>query len=257
MGLSNRAQGFGKMQIRGKVMRSRGGDKPDDSFSYESQFVDQLCSALPDHLSCRANAWQVAREVSVGRCIADVVVLLPHGSDWHQPLELLTTYESVILSSLRLGGPTRIDLLENRCGIAHGGLRSGALDRLVAWEMVTLGKGGRISLRVEKWPVTVIAIEAKLMRWRDALTQAVAYRKFADESYVAIPDMYAAPATKASSQFRENGVGLLVVSGNSVLVSIDPAASHAQDWRREFVVSRLTANGHKTHRGNNQCPVIS
>ena len=33
----------------------------------------------------------------------------------------------------------------------------------------------------------VVAVEAKLLRWRDALAQAISYLRFANESYVALP----------------------------------------------------------------------
>jgi hypothetical protein len=87
----------------------------------------------------------------------------------------------------------------------------------------------------------LIAVEAKLLRWRDALAQAAAYRRYADEVYVALPEGFGAPAIVSADLFRAAGVGLLIVSGNRLRQAVAATVSRDHDWRREFVYSRLTS----------------
>lgn len=85
----------------------------------------------------------------------------------------------------------------------------------------------------------IVAIEAKLLRWREALTQAHEYRKYADLAFVALPPRTAKRAGANSEQFRAAGVGLLTVVDGALRVCIAPSRSRSHDWRREFVLSRV------------------
>ena len=63
-------------------------------------------------------------------------------------------------------------------------------------------------LRISKNPI--IAVEAKLKKWRDALLQAARYKKYADFSYVAL--MEGTLKNVDLKLFEENNIGLLSVS---------------------------------------------
>jgi hypothetical protein len=226
-----------------KPQKANGGEM----FSDEAEFVEKLCTVLPDHLSSPDSAVRLAREVNVGRVIVDVVALRAQTDGRLYVEDVFTTRESVILSLLRVDGPTRIDLLENRCGIARGGLREGALTRLLTWGIVSLERGGRVTMTHNAFPVNIVAIEAKLTKWREALSQAIEYRRFADHAYVALPSLWATPAIKSSEVFEKHGIGLMVLSGDELEVVVEPEQDHAHDWRREFVLSRLLASGHDSN----------
>lgn len=182
----------------------------------------------------------LAREVGVGRHIADMVLLLQEPGAGAPRLGTFTAAESVVLASLRKVGATRIDLLESRCGLEKHELRSGALDRLMDWNLIHRQRGGRISLNSSHASdVRIIAIEAKLVRWRRALEQAVQYGRYADFSYVLLPASRSAPALSEPYLFESSGVGLLVADQDAVTTVIDAAPVADHDWRREFVYSRL------------------
>jgi hypothetical protein len=57
----------------------------------------------------------------------------------------------------------------------------------------------------------VVAIEAKLDKWRRALFQAQRYRAFANASYVTVPEPKASRLLQHRRQFRKTGVGLICV----------------------------------------------
>ncbi|HUW12277.1 MAG TPA: hypothetical protein VM537_21305 [Anaerolineae bacterium] len=84
---------------------------------------------------------------------------------------------------------------------------------------------------------TILAFEAKLSRWRDALHQAYRNTCYAHLSYVVLPEQTAARARRHSREFEIRAVGLCCVSGGCIEVAI-PASKHdpIQPW-----LSRLAA----------------
>ncbi len=70
----------------------------------------------------------------------------------------------------------------------------------------------------------LIAFEAKLTRWRDALNQAFRNTFFAHRSYVVLPVRTAAIAARYAADFARRRTGLCSVSDNAVNVIL-PAPS--------------------------------
>ncbi len=206
----------------------------------ESLLVLQVLGLLPAYLATRSGAWNFRREVVVGRSIADVVGLKLPGKEWLKPPDVLTIAESVVISLLRRHGPTRIDILERLCGVRPCGLRNGVLRRLQKWGIIERQVGGRISLSIS-WPgpVEIIAIEAKLTKWKEALEQATSYLRFADESYVVLPQTRARKAIEARKYFECAGVGLWVITESGIMEEVNATRSGNNDWQREFVYSRI------------------
>jgi hypothetical protein len=214
--------------------RARGGS---EFHSNETDLVTDLIGNLPAYLQRASTTCSIHREVGVGRSIADVVAALMPEKAVRVPPPL-SVQESVLISALRSNGPTRIDVLEQLCGMTPKSLRGGALNRLETAGVVARGDGGRISLGRWCRSGSLIAIEAKLTRWLDALEQASVYRQFADRVYVALPADCVQPAMRARAMFERAGVGLLSVNGE-IRCEIRAQALGAHDWRREYVYSRL------------------
>lgn len=77
----------------------------------------------------------------------------------------------------------------------------------------------------------VIAIEAKLTKWRDALQQAYRNRCFAHSSYVLLPKQVALRAICYSTDFEIRGVGVCYIEGNELLIALVAArAEPLQPW---------------------------
>jgi hypothetical protein len=204
-----------------------------------------LCAQLPALLAGRAQPRSIGREVVVGGSIADVVVLLGGVAPAVAVRKPLSVGESVVLSVLRRDGATTSDELTRRCGL--NGKTKRVLGRLDRLGLVKSTATGRVAAK-RSWLNTtkIVAVEAKLLRWRDALAQATTYRRYADESYVALPEAYAQPALEGAEFFRAAGVGLVVVSEHGARCVISAAKARDHDWRREFVYSRLTSTGSDT-----------
>ncbi|MBL0220060.1 MAG: hypothetical protein IPQ07_40110 [Myxococcales bacterium] len=77
----------------------------------------------------------------------------------------------------------------------------------------------------------VIAIEAKLMRWRHAVQQAYRNRCFAHKSCVLLPRAVAYSAVRFCAEFERRGVGLCTLSGEEIEILIEPPRSEPlQPW---------------------------
>jgi hypothetical protein len=68
----------------------------------------------------------------------------------------------------------------------------------------------------------VIAFEAKLGRWRDALHQAHRNTCFAHRSYVVVPAETAARAARYEREFRRRRVGLCYLENGRLEVVLEP-----------------------------------
>lgn len=77
----------------------------------------------------------------------------------------------------------------------------------------------------------VIAVEAKLTRWRDALQQAYRNTCFAHWSYVLLPARTAKIAERHRNAFERRGVGLCtVINGELMILHPAPKAKPLQPW---------------------------
>jgi len=214
----------------------------ESAYPTEAHLVDFAQKSLPGFFGCKGNSFFLDTEVNVGRSIADLVLLIGPDRGTNPPAVCLSVTESVILAALRNGGPTRIDLLELRCGFERQALRQGALDRLSRMGILLRGEGGRIALGSDcVQSATIIAVEAKLTKWRPALDQALLYRRYADRAYVLLPANNAQGAIKAKSEFADAGVGLLIATDTEINNIIEAAPGATHDWRRDFVYFRLLA----------------
>ena len=119
-----------------------------------------------------------------------------------------------------------------------------ALSRIGAIEKID---SGEIQLRSEfdvSHSVRLIAVEIKLKRWRQALEQAIEYRKFANEAYVVMDGAQLVMSDKVTDAFALSGVGLLLQHGKDLCKAV-PARSTtpAPSDGRLLAVSKLVESG--------------
>ena len=77
----------------------------------------------------------------------------------------------------------------------------------------------------------VIAFEAKLTRWREALHQAYRNTCLAHRSYVVLPASVAARALSSKPEFQKLGVGLCTLIDGRVVILLDvPSSDPIQPW---------------------------
>jgi hypothetical protein len=184
-------------------------------------------------------------EVSVGQTIADVVIVL-RTLEGRSPLRrALTAAESVFLARLRRDGGAPVDDVERDLRFREGELLTDPRVRdLIDARLIGISNGViRANASWMNRNVRIIAIEAKVTRWRNALQQASQYGRYADHVYVALPETAAHAASKHAMQFRNAGIGLLQVTTGNLKTLIAAQRHSDHDWRREFVASRLLPAG--------------
>lgn len=180
----------------------------------------------------------IAYEVEGDYGIADIVA----GYGEHQKLKNRRRQVGAVPSSLHL------DLLEYcaewrtveelRVWAPHGysSLRQRAIDPLVDRGLMRF-EGTRIrSIRNPRDPFDkIVAVELKLREGARGVEQANAYRLFADESYLAMPEgRFSEKVTAAAVHYR---IGLLVVSPDGVEEVLSPRPSTATSQSRRRLAS--------------------
>lgn len=91
----------------------------------------------------------------------------------------------------------------------------------------------------------LVAFEAKLTRWRDALHQAYRNQAFAHRCYVVLPPTAARLAGSHAREFERRGVGLCSVISPTCVDVIVPAKRELplQPWLSEIAVAAVERNG--------------
>ena len=83
-------------------------------------------------------------------------------------------------------------------------------------------RGGRTDVLLLADDEQLVAVEAKLVKWRIALRQAYRNSAFANLSYVALPSSTARRAERNADEFKRTGIGLLRV-GYGIVEEVIPA----------------------------------
>lgn len=156
------------------------------------------------------------------------------------PCVPLTAFEAHVVASLLPGEPMTpsaiASALWSHVERVEISLRVLEKRRLVKWV-----SGACVAMRMEVIPrdLRIMAVEAKLARWRDALRQAQAYLPFANEAFVAMPIEVATGNRALRASARAAGIGVLGVD-NLHTVVVEPAQGHrpqSGDW--VWLLSRL------------------
>jgi hypothetical protein len=207
----------------------------------EGFLVGQAASRLLAHFTAQHPrfTWRIAREIAVGRTIPDLIILGHHPA-YAVSWPALSAQDSVLVSHIRMLGTAPIDALTVMR--KRDPSLNDSIESLVRRGVLTRSRAGSISLRPElRRKGRLIAIEAKITKWRQAVTQATAYLRFADEAYVLLPQATAQRATQEWDRFRAAGVGLVASIDDGIRVLHRGGRSHSHDWRREYIYSRAFA----------------
>lgn len=93
----------------------------------------------------------------------------------------------------------------------------------------------RYSYRATEWihlePDNIVAVEAKLRNWNEALMQAIYCRSFADYCYVALDGDYW--NDDVVRQFKLEGIGLILVFQDGIKVQLEPKRTKRNQYSLE------------------------
>lgn len=98
-------------------------------------------------------------------------------------------------------------------------------------DIIALGEDGML-----------IAIEAKLEKWRDALHQAYRNTCFANHSYVLLPEKTALLALKYLAEFERRKVGVCYISHGKIVIAYKPPmVEPIQPWLSKVAIDAISA----------------
>ena len=205
----------------------------------ERGMVKRAIPGIYPALSISRDHFRTAKELTVGKSIADIVLYkFSQASNW--PAAPLSAVESVVLSIVRLRNSVRLETIARHAYMSVDDVESVVKGRLSNWDLLRFNKRGTV-LAMRDWveQSELIAIEAKLTKWREALDQAIDYKNYSDRSFVLLPHFCVNAAIAHKNEFTKVGVGLLSYSPNSVELIIDAKSSMRHPWHREYALSRL------------------
>lgn len=116
------------------------------------------------------------------------------------------------------------------------------------WEVLEYGtefnyQRGRTDVIIVSADDKVIAIEAKLKKWKQALQQAYRNQCFADLSYVLLPITEVNKALKYDREFDKRGVGLCSVTENGIDIIYEAHESQPlQPWLKKKALDFVKNN---------------
>jgi len=216
------------------------------SFRFECEMVGPLVTLLPTvfdvHTGQRA---RLLREQPIGSVIPDLLFGIWSGElPCYRGLNMVSRHILAWLSTQRMANSEeqlREDLLLSK----HAA--DSAVSTLRRIGAISKRDSGEVELRPEfdiSGSIRLIAIEMKLKRWREALAQAIEYRKFADEAYVVLDGNQVRMNTDIREAFVANGIGLFLQGSGAIEREI-PAEliAPAPSEDRLFAVSKLASSG--------------
>lgn len=217
-------------------------------FRLESELVQVLLKQLPTPFSRLLGKYQVgvATELPVNARIVDIVLVGFSQESFQdesvKSLNALSQRDLDVLAAF-----ARRKTWSPAALAAELFLDSQNLERLIEPQirrgLVKRFKTG--SLGVTGWPgilpPCMIAIEAKISRWEEALQQALRHTSFADYSLVAMDEAcLRGSEVKASAACREARIGLITVRPDGGIKFLAPCLKHVGTVR-ERTLQRLRA----------------
>jgi len=213
------------------------------------QAVFQSERELQSHLARTAarlvpdgGAMLVRREMPVGGCIPDLLLVTvtssPAESLWPQTFSYR---HACVLAELRRFTALHRTTLASRLYEEEDRLDDliSDLTRSESVEETTTGSL-RLSEGMRSLRVSVMAIEAKLSRWSEALAQAKNYCAFADRTMVALDaGLFDRSHRRALAQFRRAGVGLCLVDRDGPVLLHPGRRVERATAKREYVCSSV------------------
>lgn len=204
----------------------------------ERTMLKRATSRLITKLGLNRDKCKMIRELPIGSTIADLVIIY-HPSAHHWPAAPLSVAESAVLASIRHRGGSHTSRIGKDIAMSAATVRRLVDGRLSSLGLVRKSNDDFVTGR-GTWAKRskVIAIEAKLTRWRKALAQAQTYQRYANQSYVLLPRQVAEVAVENRQTFEDAGVGLLSFDSKGVHCHISSSDVRSHAWQREYALSR-------------------
>jgi hypothetical protein len=195
------------------------------TFRLESEMFAPIFDAVSDILPPNSSFSRVLREPAIGNVIPDLLI-----GHWNTEIQHLvlgaTNVERHILAFLLSSGyPAKIRSIEERLYISPSTLRRALIQLGRSGAIVLDDSGVEVSIAPLLQPatsVTLVAVEMKLTRWREALHQAIRYLDFADEAIVILDGNQVEVTNDMRRAFELSASGLYLHRAGQLEKILDP-----------------------------------
>ncbi len=203
-------------------------------FAYEQDLCDVLAGFLPRLVALERQSFQATYvRRAVGQVIPDLLSI--SGPRNPVPLRMrgLSNLDAAIVSLLLIGRPLQPRTIADRL---YAGLHQvqSRLNKLSSSGVIVTNPTGSFVMAPSIFQdgFHVVAVEAKLSRWREALAQAVTYRAFANRVFVALPEAVVYSKTGLLAEARHAKVGVIAVNPDCAEVTQESGctAVRSPDW---------------------------
>ncbi|MEP6766644.1 MAG: hypothetical protein ABJB66_20175 [Gemmatimonadaceae bacterium] len=227
-------------------------------FRFERDMLQPLACGVYDALGLQSDRLQILREPMFGGVIPDLLIgIVPDDftvavchNDFPQGL-----VDSFLVHFLTDCGTSEIAELQEQLGLnatsTARSLKKLHHAGLVDWTYADTAVATRFAEQV--LDIEIIAIEAKLTRWREALEQATAYKTFCDRAFVAMDANQFVLTPDCEKNFTENRVGLIVCDGDRIEQLIHAPSGNERNPQRARAALRVAASCTGLRVGRSWC----
>lgn len=199
---------------------------------YEKEMIPIITDYLNNEMGCSI----IINEFDSGYGIADIVATIDIGDQNYFPFRNIM--DVFLLFRIPSNSWIRFDDITKITAYSEKYLKYEILKCFIEHGFVTRDQNKYIrTIPVKLFKNPIIAIEAKLLKWKDGLIQAMRYKKYADYCYVAL--LQEAIKNVDINMFKNNNVGLLAVSSDGYTCTISKAKKNKE--KNKFYT--LYANG--------------
>ena len=226
---------------------------PASPFRYEREMLAPLAMGLPAQLGIdAAQIVRTIREVPLGLIIPDL--LIGHWTPCRAPgaYPSTTGVDTFVRALLECEGPLSTSQIQSRLYLS---------DRATEASLKRLSRGGAVvpvgaaegptrDLEEVRWAlaeearagcVGIVAVEAKLSRWQDAVRQAAEYLTFADRSVVVLDGNQVRESDALLAAVQVAQVGLVMQHGRVLRTVVEtPAHAPPLSPARVLALTKLT-----------------
>jgi DNA-binding MarR family transcriptional regulator len=227
---------------------------PATPFRLERDMLPHLSAALPTLLGASLSTTvRVLREPTMGLIIPDLLAGVWTRGTMLASYSDVSRIEAHIWALLERAGSLHAKEVAGRLHLSTH-RAAGALDTLVRRRIVqrSADTPDLLVLRPEARTnqLEIVALEAKLSRWRDAISQAKAYYAFADRSYVVLDGNRVRATETLLATAREAHVGLVLQHGQVLrTLLVAPRGPAAPSAARVLAMAKLaTSRGGRAYR---------
>lgn len=216
-----------------------------NQFALERHLAVILEREFPRMCTTSGPVHSIVPRLPVGLIVPDLVIVVKASRRGAARFRKLTLFECAVLCVVIEGRhPSTASEIADRLLS-----RQSAVDRAVAGLArqrlirITKDKAIRPVSRKVFSGYKIIAVEAKLSRWKEAIDQARSYLVFADQSFVALPETLTSRNQHVRQACREAGVGLLAVNASGVRIVSRRRAVRPVTPTRLWVLSSVLSRG--------------